>query len=312
MVGPVRRTTIVTGDLDRSLWFYRDTLGLEVATDERIDDEGFGRLFGAPGSGARRVTLRTSGADRGMVSLLTFTDVDYDPRRVVRGALEGEPDFIVLLLTDSIRSTHENMRGEGIRIVCPPVEYGVPERTAVSGFTCHDPDGVLVALMRIGPLADDGTHARTLPSRRTTIVVSDVDRSLAFYRDTLGMSVFYDQEISSAGEARMLGVPGARVRLVSLMGGESVEGMVGLISFLSPPLKVRRIAEIVRPGPDVSLTFTVDDVETWHDRMCVGPEEVFCPPTTYEIAGGGRRDGMTCLDPDGVLVEFTSGPTVGS
>lgn len=306
MVGPVRRTTIVSGDLERSLWFYRDTLGLVESADEAIHDESFARLFGAPSGEARRVTLRCEGADRGMVSLVSFSPDRYRPRQVIRGALEGEPDFILLLLTDSIRSTHEKMRAEGIRIVCSPVQYDVPGRGAVSGFTCYDPEGVLVALMRIGPLSGDGAEPRTRPSRRTTIVVSDIDRSLAFYRDTLGLSVFYDQEISSAGEARMLGVPGARVRLVSLMADDSVEGMVGLISFLSPPLKVRSIATTVRPGPDVALTFVVDDVETWHDRLCVGPEGVFCAPARYEVSGRGHVKSVTCLDPDGVLVEFTT------
>ena len=68
------------------------------------------------------------------------------------------------------------------------------------------------------------------PMRRTTIFVSDMERSLALYRDVPGMTVFYDQEISSPEEGMMLGLPGAKVRVVSLQSGDSFVGM----SFYDP------------------------------------------------------------------------------
>ncbi|MBM3792003.1 MAG: hypothetical protein FJW35_16860, partial [Acidobacteria bacterium] len=77
------------------------------------------------------------------------------------------------------------------------------------------------------------------PLRRATIVVSDLERSLAFYRDILSLRVFYDQVIDAEATGRLLGVPGAKVRLVSLQAGDSVEGMVGLLSFLTPPARPR-------------------------------------------------------------------------
>jgi catechol 2,3-dioxygenase-like lactoylglutathione lyase family enzyme len=41
--------------------------------------------------------------------------------------------------------------------------------------------------------------ANPIDLRRTTLVVRDIDKSLALYRDALGMTVAYDQELTSPG-----------------------------------------------------------------------------------------------------------------
>ena len=52
--------------------------------------------------------------------------------------------------------------------------------------------------------------------------VSDMDRSLAFYRDMLGMGVLMDLDISDDRIARVIGVPGAKCRIVHLKLGDNV------------------------------------------------------------------------------------------
>lgn len=144
------------------------------------------------------------------------------------------------------------------------------------------------------------------PVRRTTIVVTDIERSLAFYRDLLGMRVFYDQEIASEGEARLLGVPGAAVRIVALMSGESVAGMVGLMAFQTPSCDARRLIRArADAAPDVIFIFLTERIREVHDRLAAHRVPIICPPIAYEIPGRGLSAGLTCRDPNGVVVEFT-------
>ena len=72
-----------------------------------------------------------------------------------------------------------------------------------------------------------------LDLRRTTLVVRDIEKSLALYRDALGMTVEYDQELTSPGLTSRFGADGVnRSRLVLLKANDSFIGMLGLWQFL--------------------------------------------------------------------------------
>lgn len=79
----------------------------------------------------------------------------------------------------------------------------------------------------------DAVDANPLDLRRTTLVVRDIEKSLALYRDALGMTVEYDQELTSPGLAMRYGADGQnRSRLVLLKANDSFIGMLGLWQFL--------------------------------------------------------------------------------
>jgi len=306
MISPVRRTTIVVSDIQRSLHFYRDLLGMQVFYDQEIRAAASAKLLGVPNARVRLVSLQGEGSVTGMVGLLAFLAPERRPRAVISRHSQA-PDAALLFMADDIdvRATHERLQSAGEEIVCPPVAYEVPERGTLSGFTCKDPDGILVALMRFGPLEPGGGRVKACPTRRTTIVVGDIDTSLRFYRDTLGLTVFYDQVIDAEAEGQLLGVAGAKVRLVALQADGAVEGMVGLMQFIRPDLNPRAQFRRDIADPDLFLIFLTDDIGGVHDRMVRHGARVKCPPIEYEIPGRGTSAGLTCYDPDGILVEFT-------
>ncbi len=52
--------------------------------------------------------------------------------------------------------------------------------------------------------------------------VSDIKRSLAFYRDLFGMEVVLDIDISDDRIGRVIGIPMAKCRIVHLKCGDTV------------------------------------------------------------------------------------------
>ena len=75
--------------------------------------------------------------------------------------------------------------------------------------------------------------ANPLDLRRTTLVVRDIEKSLALYRDALGMTIEYDQVLTSPGLSTRYGADGEnRSRLVLLKANDSYIGMLGLWQFL--------------------------------------------------------------------------------
>src|SRR5215471_9275475 len=64
------------------------------------------------------------------------------------------------------------------------------------------------------------------------ITVSDLARSMAFYRDLLGFNVAYERgEVTAEYMPRLVGVPGARLKIAGL----DVPGLhLDLIEYISP------------------------------------------------------------------------------
>lgn len=281
---------------------------MQVFYDQEIQAEASAKLMGVPDCRVRLVSLQSGDSVNGMVGLLTFLSPQIQPRADIQKQL-SDPDAALLFMADDIdiQATFKRLQESGVEIVCPPLEYEVPERGPSSGFTCKDPDGLLVTLMRFGSLQQPAScgHVKASPTRRTTIVVGDMDASLQFYRDTLGLTVFYDQEIASEEEGRLMGIPGARLRIVSLQSETAEEGMVGLMQFISPDIDPRAQVRQVVANPDLFLIFLTDDIQGVHARMLQTGADVKCPPIEYEIPGRGTSAGLTCYDPDGVLIEFT-------
>jgi catechol 2,3-dioxygenase-like lactoylglutathione lyase family enzyme len=308
MISPSRRTSIIVGDMDKALRFYRDLLGMNVFYDQVVDAEATGQLLGVPGAKIRIVSLAVGGSTNGMVGLISFLSPSLAPRQEAR-SITTDPDVLLLFMSQDIDlvRTHAALAETGTQIVCPPTAYEVPERGTISGFTCIDPDGITVALMRFGPVeGTDGTQKITAsPIRRTSLVVGDLERSRSFYESVLGMKVFYNQVIESEVEGRLLGIPGATVHVVSLQSGEAAEGMVGLLSVKSGSVNPRKAIRQAVKVPDVVLVFITDEIEAVYQRLQTWGATIQCPPVEYEIPGRGTCVGLSVYDPDGILIEFT-------
>jgi catechol 2,3-dioxygenase-like lactoylglutathione lyase family enzyme len=70
------------------------------------------------------------------------------------------------------------------------------------------------------------------------VCVSDMARSIAFYRDALGFEQVFDR-VFDEGMARILGVPVAEARIVHMRLGD---GVVELFDYRTPPGQPREAA----------------------------------------------------------------------
>ena len=146
--------------------------------------------------------------------------------------------------------------------------------------------------------------------RRTTLIVRDIDTSLALYRDGLGMEVIYDQEITRphSSEDRE-----QKLRLIFLKASHDYVGVVGLIDYEygypdhpahSKP--VRR--EGFTPGNAI-LLFNVEGLETkWPTITSVPGVEIISEPKLTTYPGYGDNGEIRVLvskfyDADGYILE---------
>lgn len=145
--------------------------------------------------------------------------------------------------------------------------------------------------------------------KRTTVIVRDIDRARAFYRDVLGFTVWYDRDFEFSGGGFPGTARGDRCRLVIVEARDPQIGKIGLLQYLVPT---------VAPPP-VDLTFLgpgrivfvgeVDDVAALHARLIAAGATIATPPHRFDVVGAdGKPKWMQRIcffDPDGNFFEFS-------
>lgn len=154
------------------------------------------------------------------------------------------------------------------------------------------------------------TPSNPLDLRRTTLVVRDIENSLALYRDALGMTVEYDQELTSPGLSMRADTDGVnRSRLVLLKANDDYIGMLGLWQFLDQTSHDQADPDAAdfTPG-EIVLLFNAENLdEVFPKAASVANVTVVGEPRLrkYPSPAGDIEVMVSMLvDPDGHTVEL--------
>lgn len=143
-----------------------------------------------------------------------------------------------------------------------------------------------------------------------SFTVSDLDASVAFYRDLLGMTLVHVQDQDNDYTRSLVGYPDARLRVAQLRSGPAAgtgsSHDLELVQYLAP-VRPRLDPERARAGA-AHLAFVVDDALAVHARLAGAGVRFVSPPNA--ITAGANRGGYTCyfLDPDDITLELVQPP----
>jgi catechol 2,3-dioxygenase-like lactoylglutathione lyase family enzyme len=135
----------------------------------------------------------------------------------------------------------------------------------------------------------------------TGLTVADLDRSLHFWRDAMGMEVLFQQEKAGGYLEAIVGEPGAHVRMAHLaFGGEGPR--IELFQYLAPSGG----QHLSRPA-DVGFAHVCvacDDLDERLERLIAAGGRPFSKPVEVDtgVNKGGRS--VYLRDPDGHVVEL--------
>lgn len=138
---PVRRTTIVTADLEASLAFYRDLLGFEIEWDVTSTEVGSVAFFPPNSPQGRAVALRQGPLLGGSVGLVWAPDVAPPAHPCPMPAPAGS--VAMLILTNDMPALRARLDEAGVVTVGPKVSYE-NSRGPTEAFAVYDPNCVRV------------------------------------------------------------------------------------------------------------------------------------------------------------------------
>jgi catechol 2,3-dioxygenase-like lactoylglutathione lyase family enzyme len=146
MIGIVgaHHTSFTVGDIDRSVEFFRDRLGLALLGRRDIADEYFGRIVGLPGCRVRAALfcIPNSNHHVELFQYLAPAGAPVTPRPCDPGSSH------LALLVDDLPARHARLRGEGVEFAGEPVRIDAGPNAGGYGVYLRDPNGILIELFQ--------------------------------------------------------------------------------------------------------------------------------------------------------------------
>jgi len=140
-------TSFTVRELEKSLVFFRDCLGLEVVGTREIRDDYFGRIVGLPGCVVKGALLRVPGSNH-HVELFEYLQPEgrtYQPRPCDPGSSH------LSLLADNLPELYAKLQTAGVMFVSAPVCIEAGPNRGGYGVYLHDPNGILIELFQPPP-----------------------------------------------------------------------------------------------------------------------------------------------------------------
>lgn len=293
-VDAVVRVGFTVADLDRSVAFFTDVLGFEEIDEREEAGDAVEARTGVFAARVRTARLRLGHEE---IELAEFLAPSAGrPIPVDSQANDLWFQHVAIVVAD-LDAAYARLRAHRVRHASSGPQR-LPdwnrEAGGIEAFYFRDPDGHFLELIEYPKGKGDPRWQRAqgrlfLGIDHTAIAVADTERSLAWYRDQLGLRVAGTSENYGIEQERLNAVFGARLRITALRAPTPGPG-IELLEYLTPTSG--------RPRP---RDLRANDLAYWHVdlRLAEGQD------------GNARRidiQASDVADPDGHRLRFVAGP----
>lgn len=131
-------------------------------------------------------------------------------------------------------------------------------------------------------------------------VVRDLEKSIRFYTEVMGLRVVVNTERTGEYAERLLGFPGAHVKVAILDLGDG--HALDLVQYISPSSREPHVER--NDLGAAHLAFLVDNIEGFYEETSKKGLKYVNPPVPLYQGGRMVRKGCYAQDPDGNWLEF--------
>ncbi|MEX2253904.1 MAG: VOC family protein [Acidimicrobiia bacterium] len=285
-------------DLERSLGFYRDLLGLQQGAHTVSPEQG-GAAFGLETvAWDAWIMLDERGYDGVVLDLLEWKTPKPTGTPPVAAHHLG---FGRLGFTaPDVDATYERMLAAGVRCLCEPHDVAIPGVPGVRVFVCADPDGTLLEVL--------GAPLRKFAF--LTMNCSDLDRSIEFYESVAGFTARARFSLGRSDGAS-LGLEGEVESEMAHLDDPRGDGSfaLDLVQWQAPGVAGSPSREANRLGA-FRLALYTDDIDASYDALLAADVPCWSPPAELDMGPGiPPLRALLFDDPDGTVLELIQPPT---
>jgi catechol 2,3-dioxygenase-like lactoylglutathione lyase family enzyme len=305
---------LYVGNLDRSIAFYRDVIGLELppraGPPPWTADPDVLRVHNTIGGAYRVATLKLPGAPPSSgLELVEYRGINRKP---VRPRIQDVGAATIILTVRDLDAIWARVKASGASVA---TTGGGPVTVSLDGVNTRavmvkDPDGSLVELRETAGTDQPGGPSGNVIDTRFGITVTDADKAARFYRDVFGFAIERTTPFTENKQLLdLVGTPGARLRrsLLRVPGGSFIVEFIELEGIKRSnvrPADALRRGVYVLPGVG-ALKLNVRDM-----RSLVGKLE--SDGSTIVSAGGhmiehvhNRDTHVVVRDPNDLFVQLS-------
>lgn len=137
------------------------------------------------------------------------------------------------------------------------------------------------------------------------VTVQDMDRSIAFYRDILGLT--FQGEILMEGPETdaLFGRKGCKARVAYLNGSDHIMAPpLELIQFVDEPSR-KDSADLMKTSIS-EICFRVQDIDAVYEHLIANGVDCLSAPQSFDFTadGFGKSKAIYFRDPDGIIMEL--------
>jgi catechol 2,3-dioxygenase-like lactoylglutathione lyase family enzyme len=297
---------LTVGDLDRGLKFYTNTLPFElISISEAAGKEQDAVL------GLSDVKLRVAKLKLGD-EFITLTEHILNKGRPIPADSQSYDHWFqhIAIVVRDMDQAYERLRQHKVKHVSTAPQT-LPawnkDAAGIKAFYFRDPEDHVLEIIFFPPGKGDpkwqiATTNTFLGIDHTAIVVSDTDKSLAFYRDILGLHLAGESENYGVEQEHLNQVFGARLHITGLRAqkGPGIE----FLEYIAPS-----------GGRPLPGNAKVNDLVFWDTHLSVddlsGLSAKLRDAGTTIISEPGILHSLIVRDPDGHAIQFDKMSSLG-
>jgi catechol 2,3-dioxygenase-like lactoylglutathione lyase family enzyme len=300
LVQAIDTVGMTVSDMDRTVAFFTDVLTFEKTSDIELAGAEYERLQGVFGLRMRVVRMRLGDEQIELTQYLT-----PQGRRIPDDSRSNDRWFQhVAIIVSDMDAAYARLRQHHAEHASPEPQRlpdWNPNAGGIKAFYFKDPDGHPLEILQFpNGKGDAKWHAAAgrlfLGIDHTAIVVGNTERSLAFYRDLLGLRVASESTNYGPEQDRLNNVFGARLHITGLRAaaGPGIE----FLEYVTP--RNGRPATGIQSN-DLAhweTTVTTRNSQQAFDRL-VSANALLVSPSVAAIQADPRfRQGLLVRDPD--------------
>jgi catechol 2,3-dioxygenase-like lactoylglutathione lyase family enzyme len=144
MITGIHHFSFTISDMDRSLAFYTDILGMRILSDVIVQESPDHSVTGIPDARLRIVHLNAYGCVVEFIQYLSPIGKSLDARTCDTGSAH------IAFVVDNMEATCRELQGKGVQFKSEPVVTGSEPGTIVKSVYFLDPDGITLELVEVG------------------------------------------------------------------------------------------------------------------------------------------------------------------
>ncbi|MCC6626248.1 MAG: VOC family protein [Chloroflexi bacterium] len=159
-------------------------------------------------------------------------------------------------------------------------------------------------------MASESDRAGLVAVNHTGFTVADIERSIVFYRDVLGLTLLGRQEGQRPYLATITGFADVYLKTAWLAVALGAGHVLELLEYTSHPAPATP-RETNRPG-NGHLCFQVTDIQAVYERLAAHGVGFISPPAPVTSGANAGAIGCYLRDPDGFTLELFQSPGIGA